>query len=480
MKKLFVSLISLMILMIFQGMYLATGATISTPDLTIDPRNQDNGGANWYRLKLETAKTFNAISVKLEYDPAQIRVIQFSNLRTIIAGWTYTERIQSEKAEFYAISVTPVEGAEGDSILWAQIELVNTDEMAMDDAYIIKTITRLNESEYETTCRVSLDLLYGDISGDGTVSSFDAASILQWLVGISNEWSDFVGTRWGKQVVEVSADGIVTEYDAALILQKEAGTLALFPIEGEDIHPAPAAPFAKKAGRINIEMVRTSLREWEISIKGENAPAVSGYFEFWTPDWLVKAEKIEKKLLEEAMVAFSQENEKLKISWAQVNALEKDGELLSIKVRTTIPLMSLPIVLTKVRFDEGRVPVIIAPQERSAEKWKEMLRYFPKLDEIPSRTELLQNFPNPCNPETWLPFKLSEGAEVVIRIYSPNGALVRSFELGFLWPGSYIDKSRAVYWDGKNKEGERVASGVYLYQLQAGKQSFIKKLLLIK
>ena len=82
-------------------------------------------------------------------------------------------------------------------------------------------------------------------------------------------------------------------------------------------------------------------------------------------------------------------------------------------------------------------------------------------DLIPRWTGLLANYPNPFNPETWLPYQLSNDAEVTIRIYSSNGQLVRSLELGFQQAGYYIDKSRAAYWDGRNYLGERLASGVY-------------------
>lgn len=86
----------------------------------------------------------------------------------------------------------------------------------------------------------------------------------------------------------------------------------------------------------------------------------------------------------------------------------------------------------------------------------------------PEMTRLLPNYPNPFNPETWIPFELAETSGVVIRIYNIGGDLVRTLDLGRREPGIYESRSNAAYWDGRNEAGEPVASGVYVYELQAG------------
>ena len=101
-------------------------------------------------------------------------------------------------------------------------------------------------------------------------------------------------------------------------------------------------------------------------------------------------------------------------------------------------------------------------------------------DLIPQRTVLLANYPNPFNPETWLPYQLANDAEVVIRIYSANGQLVRNMDLGFQQAGYYIGRSRAAYWDGRNDLGERLASGVYFYQLSTPDSSTTRKMVIKK
>ena len=99
---------------------------------------------------------------------------------------------------------------------------------------------------------------------------------------------------------------------------------------------------------------------------------------------------------------------------------------------------------------------------------------------IPEETALLHNYPNPFNPETWIPYQLAKPAEVTLTIYATNGAIVRTLVLGHQPAGIYQYRSRAAYWDGKNEVGESVASGVYFYTLTAGDFNATRKMLIRK
>jgi hypothetical protein len=99
---------------------------------------------------------------------------------------------------------------------------------------------------------------------------------------------------------------------------------------------------------------------------------------------------------------------------------------------------------------------------------------------VPRESALLPNYPNPFNPETWMPFVLSDEADVTIRIYDSVGRLVRRINLGHLRPGYYLNRDRAAYWDGRNELGEQVASGIYFYQIQAGSFTKTKRMVLLK
>ena len=97
------------------------------------------------------------------------------------------------------------------------------------------------------------------------------------------------------------------------------------------------------------------------------------------------------------------------------------------------------------------------------------IEYLEKLLEAltPERTVLLPNFPNPFNPETWIPYQLARESHVRISIYSSKGILVRHLDLGLLAEGFYTDKHHAAYWDGRNEGGELLASGLYVYVFRA-------------
>ena len=98
----------------------------------------------------------------------------------------------------------------------------------------------------------------------------------------------------------------------------------------------------------------------------------------------------------------------------------------------------------------------------------------------PKETTLLPNYPNPFNPETWIPYQLATDSDVTLAIYTSKGAVVRRFELGHQPAGFYTARAQAAYWDGRNASGESVASGVYFYQLRAGDYSALRRMVIVK
>ena len=98
----------------------------------------------------------------------------------------------------------------------------------------------------------------------------------------------------------------------------------------------------------------------------------------------------------------------------------------------------------------------------------------------PKETALLPNYPNPFNPETWIPYQLAKAADVTLTIYAVDGTVVRILALGHKPIGTYQGKNRAVYWDGKNEVGESVGSGVYFNKLQAGDFTATQKMMIRK
>ena len=99
---------------------------------------------------------------------------------------------------------------------------------------------------------------------------------------------------------------------------------------------------------------------------------------------------------------------------------------------------------------------------------------------VPKETALLPNYPNPFNPETWIPYQLATPADVTLTIYSVDSKVVRILQLGNMTAGSYTSLNRAAYWDGKNNVSEPVASGIYFYTLTADDYTATRKMLILK
>ena len=110
----------------------------------------------------------------------------------------------------------------------------------------------------------------------------------------------------------------------------------------------------------------------------------------------------------------------------------------------------------------------------------ELLQLLKEMNAIPETTALLPNYPNPFNPETWIPYHLATEAEVTVTIYNVQGSAVRQLVLGHQPAGVYESRGRAAYWNGKNTLGEPVASGLYFYTLTAGEFNATRRLLIAK
>ncbi|MDE0552907.1 MAG: DUF5050 domain-containing protein [Candidatus Poribacteria bacterium] len=115
-------------------------------------------------------------------------------------------------------------------------------------------------------------------------------------------------------------------------------------------------------------------------------------------------------------------------------------------------------------------------------KYQQVLAFLQGLlgSAIPQETRLLANYPNPFNPETWIPYQLASGTDVQILIYDAKGTLIRQLVLGYQPEGYYTERNSAAYWDGRNALGERVASGIYFYQLRTNESSALRKMLIRK
>ena len=142
------------------------------------------------------------------------------------------------------------------------------------------------------------------------------------------------------------------------------------------------------------------------------------------------------------------------------------GDILEVSVQSSDPLIGVEPLRYTVTVDDVKRSLIQLP---------ELVTY-----EIPAETELLRNYPNPFNPETWIPYRLAEDAFVTLTIYDRVGRVVRTLEIGHQVAAVYESRSKAAYWDGRNALGEQVASGVYFYHLSAGGYSQTRRMIIVK
>ncbi|MCG9134655.1 T9SS type A sorting domain-containing protein, partial [Candidatus Poribacteria bacterium] len=130
---------------------------------------------------------------------------------------------------------------------------------------------------------------------------------------------------------------------------------------------------------------------------------------------------------------------------------------------------------------QEQIDLLIATNDRSPAAMRTLV-YLQQLIAMarPEKTQLLANYPNPFNPETWMPYELATDTNVRITIYNAQGVVIRTLQLGQQSAGYYTDRERAAYWDGRNALGERVASGIYFYQLQTDTMSALRKMVILK
>ena len=141
----------------------------------------------------------------------------------------------------------------------------------------------------------------------------------------------------------------------------------------------------------------------------------------------------------------------------------------------------MKLTASQVAGIEEQIDLLIATGDRSPSAIKTLI-YLQQLIAMarPEQTQLLANYPNPFNPETWIPYELATDTSVRITIYNTQGVVIRTLELGHQSAGYYTGRDRAAYWDGRNALGEQVASGIYFYQFETDDMSSMRKMVILK
>ena len=153
----------------------------------------------------------------------------------------------------------------------------------------------------------------------------------------------------------------------------------------------------------------------------------------------------------------------------------------SLHFNPSLPIISYQASNVQRQFQALASLELVTSSSHGAHIARDLLKaWLSRLDLPVTETKLLPNYPNPFNPETWIPYQLAESTHVRIRIYDVAGQLVRTLDLGTKPAGSYLSREGAAYWDGRNDTGETVSSGIYWYELDTDSFSATRKMVVQK
>ena len=144
-------------------------------------------------------------------------------------------------------------------------------------------------------------------------------------------------------------------------------------------------------------------------------------------------------------------------------------------------IVGMKMSAAQIDIIKEQIDLLIATNDRSPAALRTLI-YLQQLlvTARPEKTQLLANYPNPFNPETWIPYELATDTDVRLTIYNTQGVVIRTLQLGHQSAGYYTGRDRAAYWDGRNALGEQVASGLYFYQLETDEMSLMRKMVILK
>jgi hypothetical protein len=257
----------------------------------------------------------------------------------------------------------------------------------------------------------------------------------------------------------MNGDGMVRSNDAILILREAAGLAA---------PGVNALPIANRKATVTLpESHGVAGERLTIPLKVDNDDLLAGGDICITyDDTVLRALDVESNLM---LVSNIKESGRVYISFAGVQGLREDT-LADIQFDILRDSVSSLAFDTVELYQPDALPLASGRLNGRFSSWA-----IP-----PEHSDLMQNFPNPFNPETWIPYQLREGGEVTVRIHSITGELIRELKLGCKSAGLYVTQDRAAYWDDKSDTGELVSSGVYFYTIQAGSFSSTRKMTVMR
>lgn len=275
----------------------------------------------------------------------------------------------------------------------------------------------------------------------------------------------FTYTEGGGLLGDVSGDDRITAYDASLILQFVVGIITEFP---GAINPSPSVipPRDHMVSVLNYSIAPGGNVRVPIIVDDASGITSGGIVLTYDADILKVDEVTPSGIMSGYYWQYQVQDNQIRIAFAGTEGMVGGGALFYVECESSLRAagQQSPIILDKVQFGNSL----------------KITKMHGSVKIAPAKTALLPNYPNPFNPETWLPYQLAHDAFVTISIHNAKGQLIRTLALGDKRGGLYATKGQAAYWDGTDNLGQPVASGIYFYTLKAGKFHATNRMCILK
>ena len=429
------------------------------PILSITSSEALPGYSITIQIAITDATGIAAGEILVKYDPDIITVGEIKGT-DLIANLTHV--VNKNVLGEIKVVMAGVQGIQSGSGALIEIEFTVSEDATISTETTVELAAAELYDEDGKSISINLEngvakiqnVIKGDVNNDGKVRPNDALIALQ-IVAALIEPNDH--QKWA---ADMDGDGNITVKDALLILRKADGLAA-----------PGIQPIITSSGTITVILPETDGIAGEsvtVPLKVDSIDGLAGGDICLVYDSKV-LRPVDVSSNANLLLASNITDGIVRITFASADRL-KSNTVAEIRFDILSDGGS-PLTLQKVELYQPDATLV---DSRRIDGQFSSFRISPK------RNELLPNFPNPFNPETWIPFKLADDSSVAIRIYNAKGQIIRTISLGQKSAGVYTTQNKAAYWDGRDSFGEKVASGIYYYTLQAGEFKATRKMMILK